>query len=123
MKKKESINNHKVTTNSGNGNEKIKYKTLTINGTKYRTQHTRKYIHRTKWEKPNIKHIHAYIPGTVDKICVHEGDTVKKEDNLLILEAMKMKNTIFSPLDGTIKHIYIKSGDTVHKGFLMMEFE
>jgi biotin carboxyl carrier protein len=102
---------------------KIKYKTLVVQGTKYRTLFTKKYLQRKKWGKPDEKHLFAYIPGTINEIFVKEGDPIKKEDKLLILEAMKMKNTIFSPIDGIVKSIHVKSGDIVPKGFLMLEFE
>lgn len=102
---------------------KVKYKTLTVQGTKYRTLYTKKYLQRKKWEKPDEKHLFAYIPGTINELFVKEGDTIQKDDKLLVLEAMKMKNMIFSPINGTIKNIHIKTGDIVPKGFLMLEFE
>ena len=65
--------------------------------------------------------IHAQIPGLISKIFVKNGDAVEKNDKLFILEAMKMENEIDSPVTGKVKTIHISSGQTVEKGFLIME--
>jgi biotin carboxyl carrier protein len=67
-----------------------------------------------------IKEIKAPMPGLVLKILVKEGDSIKKGENLLVLEAMKMENMIKSPSDVTIKKISIKSGDKVEKNQIML---
>ncbi|WP_368731792.1 biotin/lipoyl-containing protein [Nostoc linckia] len=48
---------------------------------------------------------------------------MKENDNLLILEAMKMENTFVSPRAGVIKSIAVNKGDAVDKGQLLIEFE
>ena len=63
------------------------------------------------------------MPGKVVKIIAEKGQLVKKGDNLLILEAMKMENEIKAPIDGTVKEIYVSEGQTLENGFLMMEVE
>jgi biotin carboxyl carrier protein len=102
---------------------KIRCKTLIIHGVKYRTTYTRKYENRKKWVKPNYKHLISFIPGTIEDIFVKEGDTVTKGEKLLVLEAMKMLNSIEVPMDGKIQRIHVKKGDKIPKGFLMIEFE
>jgi biotin carboxyl carrier protein len=62
------------------------------------------------------------MPGLVLKIFVKDGDTVKKGDNLFVLEAMKMENIIKSPADVTVKTIRIKPGDKVEKGQVLIAF-
>ncbi|MCX5834005.1 MAG: acetyl-CoA carboxylase biotin carboxyl carrier protein subunit [Deltaproteobacteria bacterium] len=43
------------------------------------------------------------MPGTVSEILVKDGDVVKADDELVILEAMKMENPICAPRDGKVK--------------------
>jgi len=47
---------------------------------------------------------------------VKEGDTVNAGDVVMILEAMKMENSIPAPVGGTIKQICCKDGQSVQKG-------
>lgn len=67
--------------------------------------------------------IKAPMPGLILEISVVIGQTVKENDNLLILTAMKMENSFLSPREGVIKHIAISVGDSVIKGDLLIEFE
>ena len=60
------------------------------------------------------------MPGKVQKIMVHKGDTVKKGDILMILEAMKMENEIVSPRDGIIEEINANPGDNVERGAVLI---
>ncbi|MDV7140051.1 acetyl-CoA carboxylase biotin carboxyl carrier protein subunit [Maribacter sp. TH_r10] len=71
----------------------------------------------------NVDAIHAPMPGLILEINVSIGQTVKEEDPLLILEAMKMENVIASPRTGTIKSISINKGEAVEKKQLLIEFE
>ena len=70
-----------------------------------------------------IDNIKAPMPGLVLKIPTEIGQQINKEDTLVILEAMKMENTIKSPGEGTIKHIKVKEGDAVDKGQVLIELE
>ncbi|MDD3722683.1 MAG: acetyl-CoA carboxylase biotin carboxyl carrier protein subunit [Lutibacter sp.] len=65
--------------------------------------------------------IKAPMPGIILSINVEENQEVLEGETLLILEAMKMENTIIAPKDGVIKSIYAKSGETVDKGTLLIE--
>lgn len=116
----------KTTVNNDNpdcGDKKVRCKTLIIHGVKYRTTFTQKYENRKKWVKPNENHIVSFIPGTIDQLFVEEGQSVKKGDTLLILEAMKMLNTIAAPHTGVIKKVNIEIGKRIPKGFLLIEFK
>jgi biotin carboxyl carrier protein len=53
------------------------------------------------------------MPGTIVEILVNTGDDVKADDELVILEAMKMENPICAPSDGKIKEIKVKEKDKV----------
>lgn len=71
----------------------------------------------------HINSIKAPMPGLILEINVEVGDEVKENDNLLILEAMKMENVITSPRDGIIKSISVNQSDAVEKNQLLIEFE
>ena len=64
--------------------------------------------------------IEAPMPGMIICYEVSEGDTVEEGDVVLILEAMKMENSITSPVSGTVKQIGFKDGDSVKKGDLLV---
>jgi len=61
----------------------------------------------------------APMPGMIIRYIKNEGDTVKKGDDVLVLEAMKMENALKAPCDGVIKAISLKSGDSVAKGAVL----
>ena len=56
------------------------------------------------------------LPGVILEISCNVGDSVKKGQKLLILEAMKMENNIIADKDGTIQEIKVKKGDSVLEG-------
>jgi len=58
--------------------------------------------------------VNAPMPGTILNLKVKQGDSVKRGDVLLILEAMKMGNEIFSPQDGTVSAIHVNQGSSVN---------
>ena len=70
-----------------------------------------------------IDSIKAPMPGLILDVMVKEGEEVKEDDALLILEAMKMENVITSPRDGVIKSVNISKGNAIDKGHLLIEFE
>ena len=72
-------------------------------------------------ESHHAGEIHAQIPGLVSQIYVKKGDKVKVNQQLFILEAMKMENEIDSPVSGIVDHIHCKEGDKVEKGNIIME--
>ena len=61
----------------------------------------------------------APMPGMIVKYEKKAGDTVKKGDTLVVLEAMKMENALTAPCDGTVSGIKFASGDTVAKGAVL----
>ncbi len=65
----------------------------------------------------------APVLGTVWKILVKVGDVVQSEDELMILEAMKMENPIYAPVDGKIAAIKVAVGDQVEANQVLMVIE
>ena len=58
----------------------------------------------------------APMPGTILKMNVKVGDTIKANDLVCILEAMKMENEIFASEGGTVKSIEAAQGASVNSG-------
>jgi len=68
------------------------------------------------------KQVVAPIPGVIISITVKPGDVVKQGQELLILEAMKMKNAIRANRAGTIATILVAAGDQVRHSQPLIEF-
>ncbi len=65
----------------------------------------------------------APLPGVIISIEVREGETVKNGQELYVLEAMKMKNSILADRDGKIAAIHVSAGDQVRHNQPVMSFE
>jgi 3-methylcrotonyl-CoA carboxylase alpha subunit len=65
----------------------------------------------------------APMNGTMVSLLVEINSAVKKDDPLVIMEAMKMEHTIRAPEDGTVKAFYFQPGDLVDGGTILLEFE
>ncbi len=76
-----------------------------------------------KRQTAKVAELNAPMPGLVIQMIAEEGQEVKKGQNLLILEAMKMENIIKSPADLTIGSIKVKPGDKVEKNQLLLTFQ
>ena len=59
------------------------------------------------------------MPGTILSINVAAGDTVKRGQVLMILEAMKMENEIMCPCDGKVASVNTSKGSSVESGTLL----
>ena len=64
--------------------------------------------------------VNAPMPGTVLEIRVAAGEAVKKDQVILILEAMKMENEIVSPRDGVVSSISAEKGSSIAAGTVLM---
>ena len=58
--------------------------------------------------------VKAPMPGLILRTEVKEGDVVKKNQLLLVMEAMKMENEIYSPVDGTVTRICVAQGQQMN---------
>jgi pyruvate carboxylase len=74
-----------------------------------------------KADPSNPNQIGATMPGTVLKVVVNKGSSVKRGDHLLITEAMKMETTVQAPKDGIVKEVYAAAGDAISTGDLLIE--
>jgi len=98
------------------------FRTLVLEGTRYKTLYNKKFELLSPWQKPDPKKMISFLPGTVIKVLVKKGDKVSEGQDLLLLEAMKMQNRIKSDREGIIKNVLVKEGDKVPKGVVMIEF-
>jgi pyruvate carboxylase len=105
------------------GNSTQAFKTIIIDNIKYKTTLTKKFMARKVYEPVDYNKVYSFIPGTIRKIFVKEGDRVKQGTNLLELEAMKMVNNIAAPIDGVVDRSNVKTGDLVAKSFLLIELK
>ncbi len=64
--------------------------------------------------------VSAPMPGLLLRFCVKNGEAVKKDQVLCVMEAMKMENEIFSPCDGTVASITVNQGDQLQAGDTIM---
>ncbi len=65
----------------------------------------------------------APMPGTVLKMHVHEGSTVKAGQPLVVIEAMKMETPLTSPYDATVRAVHAQEGDRVAGGAVLVELD
>ena len=63
------------------------------------------------------------MPGLILEIQTKAGEKVKKDEPLIILEAMKMENVLCSPVDGIIREILVNTKQTVEKNSVLIKFE
>lgn len=96
---------------------------LSEGGMEYKTFFTKKFEERKIWKAPDPYKVLSHIPGSVIEIFVKPGQKVKKGDKLMVYEAMKMMNVVTSPMDGTIKEVNAKEGESLPKGALLVTFK
>lgn len=65
--------------------------------------------------------IKAPLPGNILKIFVKSGDIVKKDQKLLLMEAMKMENVVLAEKEGVVEIVRIKEGESVLQGDTLIE--
>jgi len=65
----------------------------------------------------------APLAGKVLNVLVEPGSTVEEDDELVVIEALKMENTVYAPQGGTVKEIKVKVGDSVEDAALLLVIE
>ncbi len=93
--------------------------TFNINGELYNFEVIDEQVAKVLKSGTEVTHkkeaiVTAPMPGLVIEVEVKEGDSVKKGQGLLIIEAMKMQNEFKSPRDGIVKKIMVQKGQTVN---------
>ncbi|MFW5901655.1 MAG: biotin/lipoyl-containing protein [Thermodesulfobacteriota bacterium] len=67
--------------------------------------------------------IKAPLAGKVVSITVEVGDSVEEDDEIMVLEALKMETSVYASADGRVKEIKVKPGDQVEEDDLLMLLE
>jgi biotin carboxyl carrier protein len=57
----------------------------------------------------------APLSGNISKVSVGVGDLVEEDDEMFVVEALKMEIPIYAPCDGTVSEITVKKGDAVEE--------
>ena len=67
--------------------------------------------------------LEAPMPGRVTRVAVAVGDVVKRGQELIVVEAMKMENALVAPADGVVKSLAVRVGDMVAPGPALVVLE
>jgi biotin carboxyl carrier protein len=67
--------------------------------------------------------VRAPLAGNIWEVLVKEGDKVEEDDEIIVIEALKMENLIYAPCAGTIKEVKVKKGDKVEEDDLLLVIE
>jgi acetyl-CoA carboxylase biotin carboxyl carrier protein len=79
-------------------------------------------IRTTRQGASNVEELRAPMVGRIIEVLVEAGAQVEEEDEVLVLESMKMQIPIAAPRGGTISDIRVKPGDTVQEGDILLVF-
>ena len=67
--------------------------------------------------------VRAPLAGNIFNVLVEPGAKVEEDDELLVIEALKMENPVYSPCAGTVKEIKVKKGDKVEDDDVLLVIE
>ena len=65
----------------------------------------------------------APLAGKVLEVLVEVGAKIEEDDEVAIIEALKMENTVYAPSGGTVKEIMVKKGENVEDGAVLLVIE
>jgi len=64
--------------------------------------------------------VRAPLAGNILSVLVEAGATVQEDDELLVIEALKMENMVYSPCGGTVREVKVKKGDQVEEDTVLL---
>lgn len=100
---------------------KQEFQKFTVDGDTYNTLLTDKFLNRKPYVVKNLGQVVSFIPGSIIKVFVKEGQFVTVGENLLVLEAMKMHNLLLAPINGRVSKLHVAAGDKVANKQLLVE--
>ncbi len=80
-------------------------------------------LQATNVEHEQHGHLTAPMPGAIVAVHVKAGDTVQKDDCLIVMEAMKMEHSIYAPQAGIVREVFYAAGDRVDEGAELLAFD
>jgi acetyl-CoA carboxylase biotin carboxyl carrier protein len=66
--------------------------------------------------------VRAEMAGKILEVCVAEGDSVSEDQDLVIIESMKMQIPVGSPQEGTVKKVFVSPDQFLNEGDPIVEF-
>lgn len=102
--------------------KKPRFSSIEIDGVKYKTYLTDRYKKRKRYEEHDPSKVTAFIPGTIKEVYFKDKKKVKEGEIILVLEAMKMLNSVTAPFDGDLK-LHVKEGEIVAKDQMLFEIK
>ncbi len=112
-----------------NINEVAKEVIVTVNNMKHKVRVKNEFDNMLKKlgfqnvDNLKVKNLKAPMPGLVVEILVNEGDNIKKGENIVVLEAMKMENNLKATDNVKIKKVITEKGKSVEKNDILITFE
>lgn len=86
-------------------------------------EHVKLKYMKEKQFKKQTKTIFSPMPGKIVSVSIEKGHEVVEGSELLVVEAMKMQNSLRTPQTGVVKHVHVQPGSTVKSGQVLVEFE
>ena len=96
---------------------------IEIDGIKYTTELTRKYLNQKDFRIKKHDDIRAFIPGLIHAVYCKPGDRIKPNAPIITLEAMKMYNEITLVDEVIIQDVMVKIGDGVEKNQILVTYK
>jgi acetyl-CoA carboxylase biotin carboxyl carrier protein len=64
--------------------------------------------------------VRAPLDGTIHAVLIEPGTAVQADDELVVIEALKMENLVYAPCAGNVSDVRVRVGDKVNAGDLML---
>ncbi|MFX0050828.1 MAG: biotin/lipoyl-containing protein [Candidatus Hermodarchaeota archaeon] len=94
-----------------------------LDGEDYEIKRVSEIIDEFGEAEEDLGSLYSLMPGRIVKLLVKLGDRVKKGQDLIIIEAMKMESTIAAPFDGMVTKIFFPEGDQIEANVPLIEIE
>ncbi|TAE59791.1 MAG: pyruvate carboxylase, partial [Bacteroidetes bacterium] len=69
----------------------------------------------------NTREVGCPLQGRLTRVLVRDGETIRKNQPLFVIEAMKMESTVTSPTEGKVEKVHLKEGVMVEQDDLVVE--